>query len=130
MACILTGLGREHLSEATEVLFKWENVLPFCIRLDGLHCVLSKIAPPSALLDPVSSHECAVISDLSPVLLNSQRKSFPATRLGEDEQEQQSEMLILTLGGGTVARGGRAPCRRVIWSAGRILECNHIIQQA
>lgn len=49
---------------------------------------------------------------------------------GEDKQEQQFEMLILTLGGGTVVRGGRAPCRGVIWSAGRILEYNHIVQQA
>lgn len=51
-------------------------------------------------------------------------------RLGEDKQEQPFEMLIVTLGGGTVVRGGRAPCSRVIWSAGRILECNHIVQQA
>lgn len=51
-------------------------------------------------------------------------------RLGKDKQEQQFEMLILTLRGGTVVRGGRAPCRIVICSARRILECNHIVQQA
>lgn len=51
-------------------------------------------------------------------------------RLGDDKQEQQFEMLILTLGRGTGVRGRRAPCRRVIWSAERILECNHIVQQA
>lgn len=42
-------------------------------------------------------------------------KIFPTTRLGDNKQ-QQFEMLILTLGGGTRVRGGRAPCRSHLWS--------------
>lgn len=71
-----TGLGREHSSATTEVLFKRENVLLSCIKLGGLDCVLGKAAP-RALLDPISSHKCAVISRLSPVPLSSQEKKLP-----------------------------------------------------
>lgn len=51
----------------TEVLFKRENILPSCIRLDGLHCVLGKTAPAWALFDLISKCKCAVICGLSPV---------------------------------------------------------------
>lgn len=67
---------------------KRENVLPSWIRLDGPDCVLGKMAPPWALLDLISKHKCAVISGLSPVLLDLQRKIFPTTRLGDNKQEQ------------------------------------------
>lgn len=127
--CAPPGLGRKHLSVITKVLFKRENVLPSWIRLHGLtgfwlrwhHLELCSTWFPSAsvlwfLVCLLSSSICREKSSLQQGLetinKNSNLKCW-SSPLGEAQWWKEEKLLA-----------------GVICSAGRILECNHIVQQA
>lgn len=101
-----------------DIFFKRENILHFSIGPDGFDCTLGKSSSLTSA-QPVFSVNSVLRENFS----------FPKVRLGDDKQEQQSEMPISSPFGEVQWWEGRAPCSRIIWSAGRILECNHIVQQ-
>lgn len=128
VVCISPGLGRKHLSVITKILFKRENVLPSWIRLDGPDCVWVRLHHlelcltwfPSAsvlwflvcLLSSICREKSSLQQGLETINKNSNLKCW-SSPLGEAQWWEEEELLA-----------------GVICSAGRILECNHIIQQA
>lgn len=82
VACLLTSLGREHLSATRHLLQKGEHTA-FLHGPDGFDCTLGKSSSLTSA-QPVFSVNSVLRENFS----------FPKVRLGDDKQEQQSEMPI------------------------------------
>lgn len=83
--------------------------------------------PARVLLNLFSQCECDVISSLLPQF---SENILASLRWGFEKINKNSSLKCWSsLSGKVQWWEGRAPCSRIIWSAGRILECNHIVQQ-